>query len=111
MPQQVDLLQGTLDFLIFKTLTWGPMHGFEISRWIRQTSDNALEIEEGALYPALHRMERKGWLTAEWALTEHSRRAKYYQLTKAGRDRLRQSDAEWRRYVQVVGKIIAAAKG
>ena len=110
MAQSVGLLQGTLDFLILKTVTWGPMHGFEISRWIRQTTDNALEVEEGALYPALHRMERKGWLSAEWALTEHSRRAKYYQLTKAGRDQLRATDAEWRRYVQVVGKIIAAAK-
>jgi transcriptional regulator len=110
MPASVDLLQGTLDFLILKTLTWGPMHGFEISRWIRKTTDQALEIEEGALYPALHRMERRGWLAAEWALTEHSRRAKYYQLTKGGRDQLKAQDSEWRRYVVVVGKILAAAK-
>ena len=110
MPASVDLLQGTLDFLILKTLTWGPMHGFEISRWIRKTTDQALEIEEGALYPALHRMERRGWLEAEWALTEHSRRAKYYELTKAGREQLKAQDSEWRRYVVVVGKILAAAK-
>ncbi len=111
MPAPVDLLQGTLDFLILKTVTWGPMHGFEISRWIKKTTDEALEIEEGALYPALHRMERRGWLEAEWAMTEQNRRAKYYRLTRAGRDRLRAQDGEWRRYVAVVGKIIAAAKG
>ncbi|MEO8451943.1 MAG: PadR family transcriptional regulator [Gemmatimonadota bacterium] len=110
MPQ-VDLLQGTLDFLILKTVTWGPMHGFEISRWIKKTTDSALEIEEGALYPALHRMERRKWLEAEWALTENNRRAKYYQLTKLGRDQLKAQESEWRRYVAVVGKIVAAAKG
>ena len=104
------LLQGTLDFLILKTLTWGPMHGFEISRWIRRITDNALAVEEGALYPALHRMERRGWLSSEWALTEKNRRGKYYQLTKTGRDQLQAEDAEWRRYVAVVGKILAAAK-
>lgn len=106
----VDLIQGTLDFLILKTLTWGPMHGFEISRWIRRTSGEALAIEEGALYPALHRMERRGWLSAEWALTENNRRGKYYALTRTGREHLRRLDAGWRRYVMVVGKILAAAK-
>jgi PadR family transcriptional regulator, regulatory protein PadR len=106
----VVLLQGTLDFLILKTLTWGPMHGFEISRWIRRITDDALAVEEGALYPALHRMERKGWLSSEWALTDKNRRGKYYQLTKTGRDQLQAEDAEWRRYVAVVGKILAAAK-
>jgi len=110
VPEPVDLLQGTLDYLILKTLTWGPMHGFEIARWILKTTDNALEIEEGALYPALHRMERRGWLEGDWALTEKGRRAKYYQLTRRGREQLRAQDSEWRRYVAVVGKIVAAAK-
>jgi len=110
MPERVEVLQGTLDFLILKTLTWGPMHGFEVSRWIQATSGNALAIEEGALYPALHRMERRKWLAAEWALTDQNRRAKYYQLTKAGRDQLRAQDSAWRRYVAVVAKITAAAK-
>jgi PadR family transcriptional regulator len=112
MPKasSVELLQGTLDFLILKTLTRGPMHGFEISRWIRKTTDQALEIEEGALYPALHRMERRGWLAAEWALTENNRRGKYYSLTRAGRDQLRLHEAGWERYVAVVGKIVAAGK-
>lgn len=111
MAESVDLLRGTLDFLILKALTWGPQHGFEISRWITETSDQALEVEEGALYPALHRMERRGWLGAEWAMTESNRRAKYYQLTRLGREQLRSQDREWRRYVAVVGKIVAAAKG
>jgi transcriptional regulator len=109
-PSNVDLLQGTLDFLILKTLTWGPMHGFEISRWIRQTTGNALEIEEGALYPALHRMERRRWLESEWAMTENNRRAKYYQLTRTGREQLKSQDVAWRRYVTVVDKILAAAR-
>src|SRR5689334_1140405 len=110
MAHSVDLVQGTLDFLILKTLTWGPMHGFEVSRWIRRITDEALEIEEGALYPALHRMERRGWLASEWAVTEKNRRAKYYQLTRAGREQLHAEDAQWRRYVAVVGKVLAAAK-
>jgi transcriptional regulator len=110
MSKSVELVQGTLDFLILKTLTWGPMHGFEISHWIRRISDEALEVEEGALYPALHRMERRNWLSSEWAVTEKNRRAKYYQLTAAGRERLAEEDAEWRRYVAVVGKIVAAAR-
>lgn len=110
MARPVDLLQGTLDFLILKTLTLGPMHGFEVARWIRDTTEQALVIEEGALYPALHRMERRGWLAAEWALTEQNRRAKYYQLTPAGRARLRTEGAEWRRYVAVVERIVAAAR-
>jgi len=110
MDRRVDLLQGTLDLLILKAVTWGPMHGFEISRWIRQTTNHALEIEEGALYPALHRMERRGWLEADWAMTENRRRAKYYQLTRLGREQLKIQDSEWRRYVAVVGKVAAAAK-
>ncbi len=110
MPKPVELVQGTLDFLILKTVTWGPMHGFEVSRWIQKTTDQALAIEEGALYPALHRMERKGWLVAEWAMTEHSRRAKYYRLTPAGREHLKAQDGDWRRYVSAVAKIMAAAK-
>lgn len=110
MSRPVDLLQGTLDFLILKTLTMGPMHGFEVARWIRDTTEQALVIEEGALYPALHRMERRKWLEAEWALTDQNRRAKYYRLTKAGREQLRVRDVEWRRYVAMVDKIVAAAR-
>jgi PadR family transcriptional regulator len=110
MARSVDVLQGTLDLLILQALARGPMHGFEVSRWIRRATDDALEVEEGALYPALHRMERRRWLAADWALTEQSRRAKYYQLTKAGRDQLRTQTAAWRRYVAMVDKLMAAAR-
>ncbi len=109
MPtSQVDLLQGTLEFLILKTLSWGPMHGFAIGRWIRKTTDDALEIEEGALYPALHRMERRGWIDSDWGVTENNRRAKYYEITRLGKDQLRREESTWRRYVAAVAKIMAA---
>jgi len=106
----VDLLQGTLEFLVLKTLSWGSMHGFAVARWIRKTTGDALEIEEGALYPALHRMERRGWIEAEWGVTENNRRAKYYQLTRLGRDQLRREETSWTRYVAAVSKIMAAAR-
>src|ERR1041384_2440862 len=86
------------------------MHGFAIGRWIRKPTGDALEIEEGALYPALHRMERRGWIEAEWGLTENNRRAKYYQLTRLGRDQLRREETSWTRYVAAVSKIMAAAR-
>ncbi|NOT07027.1 MAG: PadR family transcriptional regulator [Gemmatimonadales bacterium] len=106
----VELLQGTLEFLILKTLSWGPMHGFAVGRWIRKTTDDALEIEEGALYPALHRMERRGWIASDWGVTENNRRAKYYEITRLGRDQLRREESSWTRYVAAVSKIMAAAK-
>jgi PadR family transcriptional regulator PadR len=109
-PQSVDLLQGTLEFLVLKTLSWGAMHGFAIGRWIRKTTDDALEIEEGALYPALHRMERKGWVESDWGVTENNRRAKYYQITRLGKDQLRREESSWTRYVSAVSKIMAAAR-
>ena len=85
MPRQpIDLLQGTLDLIVLRTLSWGPMHGFGIARWIQQTTEAALQVEEGSLYPALYRMENRGWIKAQWALTENGRRAKYYRLTAGG---------------------------
>lgn len=80
-----DLLQGTLDVLVLKTLTWGPRHGYAIARWLEETSQAALRIEEGSLYPALYRMERRGWIEASWGMSELGRRAKFYRLTSAGR--------------------------
>jgi PadR family transcriptional regulator PadR len=110
MPQPpADLLQGTLDVLVLKTLTWGPRHGYAIARWLEDTSGEALRIEEGSLYPALYRMERKGWITADWGLSDLGRKAKFYRLTPAGRTRLRQEIAAWRRLVGVVGHILEAA--
>jgi transcriptional regulator len=108
MSADLDLLQGTLDLLILKTLAWGPMHGYAVARWIRSTSDDDLQIEEGALYTALHRMERRGWLESEWGISENNRRAKFYQLTGAGRRQLRTKAAVWTRYASAVSKILAA---
>ncbi len=103
-----ELLKGTLDVLILKTLTWGPMHGYAVANWIRQRTDDALQIEEGALYPALHRMEQKGWLDAEWGSTERNRKAKFYRLTTAGRRQLAAELSKWSRYTEAVGMVIAA---
>ena len=105
----VPLLQGSLDGLVLKTLSWGPMHGFGIARWIRQTTDDALKLEEGTLYPALYRMENRGWIEAEWRLTENNRRAKYYALTTAGRRQLAQEARNWTRFADAVAKIFVAA--
>ncbi len=111
MPvHSVNLLQGTLEFLVLKTLSWGSMHGFAVGRWIRNATDDALEIEEGALYPALHRMERRGWIESDWGVTENNRRAKYYEITRLGRDQLRREETSWTRYVSAVSKITAAAR-
>ena len=91
---ELDLVRGTLDLLILKTLSWGPMHGLAVMRWIQATTHDQLQIEEGALYPALHRMESKGWLGADWGYTERNRKAKFYRLTAAGRKHLdRRADA------------------
>ena len=105
----LDLLQGTLDVLVLKTLSWGPRHGYAVARWIRQTTGDVLRIEEGALYPALHRMERKGWIEAEWGLSENNRRAKYYQLTPRGRQQLSAESATWTTYAAAVAKVLQTA--
>ena len=104
----LDLLQGSLDLIVLKTLSWGPMHGFGIARWIRKLSTDELQIEEGSLYPSLYRMENRGWIRAEWAITENGRRAKYYQLTAAGRRQLTEESKTWGRFVDVMGRILAA---
>ncbi|MEJ7811506.1 MAG: PadR family transcriptional regulator [Gemmatimonadaceae bacterium] len=102
----VNLLQGTVDVLILKTLSWQPMHGFAVSRWIRQRTDGVLGLEDAALYQALHRLERRGWVEAEWGLSENNRRAKFYVLTPAGRRQLRAEDGVWRRYAAAVSKVL-----
>ena len=104
----LDLVRGTLDLLILKTLTRGSMHGLAVTRWIEQTTQQELQIEEGALYPALHRMEEKGWLDAEWGYTDRNRKAKFYRLTAAGRRQLASQASRWSRYTRVVGLILAA---
>jgi PadR family transcriptional regulator, regulatory protein PadR len=106
---KMDLLQGTLDVLILKALSWGPLHGYAVVRWIAQRTDDALRIEEGALYPALHRMEERGWIEAEWGVSENNRRAKFYRLTELGRRQLQSETASWQRYAEAVGKVLQAA--
>lgn len=99
-------LQGTLDILVLKTLSWGPMHGYGVASWIEQRTQDALSIEEGSLYPALYRMEKKGWIESEWRQTENRRRAKFYRLTPEGRRQLQTDVSEWARFTEAVGKVI-----
>ena len=106
--QDLDIVRGTLDVLILKTLSWGPMHGLGVLRWIERTSRQQLQIEEGALYPALHRLELKGHLEAEWGVTERNRQAKFYKLTRAGRGALAAEVTRWNRYTSAVGLVLAA---
>lgn len=106
MAEPTELLHGTLDALILKTLAWGPRHGYAIARWLEGSSADALRIEEGSLYPALYRLERKGWIEAEWGLSEARRRIKLYALTPAGRERLAIETAQWSRFADAVGRIL-----
>ena len=98
----LDLLKGTLDLLILKALTWGPRHGYAVARWIEDATRGTLQIEEGALYHALHRLEKRGALASEWGVSETNRRAKYYTLTAAGRLQLATQTATWTRYAEAV---------
>jgi PadR family transcriptional regulator PadR len=106
---ELQLLQGTLDVLVLKTLSWGPRHGYEIAQWIRDTTDAELQVEDRALYVSLHRMEERGWLGCEWGLTENNRRAKYYQLTPEGRQQLASKTDLWSRYAAAVFKVLQTA--
>jgi transcriptional regulator len=101
-----SLLHGTLDALVLKTLSWGPRHGFAILHWIEETSDDAIQVEEGSLYPALYRLEERGLIEAEWGLSELGRKAKFYRLTTKGRAQLRAETAEWRRFAAGVSRIL-----
>lgn len=105
-----DLFTGSLDLLILKAVSWGPLHGYAIGRWIRQTTSDGLSIQEGALYPALHRLERKGLLEEEWGLTDTNREAKYYRLTPAGRKHLKQEVVRWREYSRVMTLALDAVR-
>ena len=107
---QIDLLQGTLDLLILKTLSWGPAHGYAIARWVQQLTGAVLQVGEGSLYPALHRLEERGWVSSDWRISEHNRRAKFYRLTTQGRAQLRAETATWTRFVDAVGKVLQATE-
>ena len=104
----LELVRGTFDLLILKTLTWGPMHGLGVLRWIESVTEQRLMIEEGALYPALHRLEQRGWVVAEWGYSESNRKAKYYRLTARGRRQLASELSRWARYTEAVQMVIVA---
>jgi len=106
---RVDLLQGTLDMLILKTLIFGPLHGHNIAHYIKQTSEEVLKVDHGSLYPALQRLERRGWVTTEWGTSENNRRAKYYRLTKAGKKQLLDETSKWERLNAAIARIMKPA--
>jgi len=106
-----DWLHGTLDTLILKTLADGARHGYGIARWIEEASGEAIRVEEGSLYPALYRMEKRGWLVAEWGMSELGRRAKFYRLTASGRRRLRRDTVAWSRFASGVARILTPSEG
>jgi PadR family transcriptional regulator PadR len=101
---RIELLQGTLDLLILQTLQWGPQHGHGIGQAMRISSQDALQVEHGSLYPALHRLERQGWLSSEWKTSEANRRAKYYQLTSQGKKQLLEQQSKWKQLVRIVAR-------
>jgi len=104
---QLNLIRGTVDLLVLKALSGGERHGYAVSEWLHRATDGTLLVEEGTLYPALHRLEAKGWVESEWGLSENNRRAKYYRLTRKGADRLRKERATWGRYASAVAKALA----
>src|SRR5947209_11202134 len=106
---QIELLQGTLDMLVLRTLQWGPQHGHGIGQAIRGRSEDLINVEHGSLYPALHRLERQGWIASEWKASETNRRAKYYRLTAAGRKQLTAEQTKWDLLVRTIGQIMRPA--
>jgi transcriptional regulator len=108
-PANVALLKGTVDLLLLKAVSWGPRHGYAISEWLESVTGGTLLVEEGTLYPALHRLESKGWVESEWGASENNRRAKFYRLTASGRRRLQSEAEEWSRYSDSVARALSAA--
>lgn len=107
----LNLLKGTLDVLVLKALAAGPLHGYAVARWIQEITDDALEVQEGVLYPALHRLERQGHVRAEWGVSDTNRKVKHYQLTDAGREELESREGDWARYSAAMDKALAAGGG
>lgn len=106
MPRTVDLLQGTLDLLILKTLSWGPAHGYAVARWIEALTGEVLRVGEGSLYPALHRLEERGWVESSWQISSTKRRTKVYRLTTKGRQQLKAETGTWSQFVDAVAKVL-----
>ena len=110
IPDSGELIQGTLEMLILKALLRGPLHGYSVAEWIQQTSQQMLKVEEGALYPALHRLELRGLLKSKWGTSDNNRRAKFYELTTEGRRQLRHETKTWHAYAEAVAKVLAATQ-
>ena len=110
MADSLDLMQGTLDVLVLKALAWGPRHGYGIARWLRDTTDDTILVEDRALYLALHRLEERELIEAEWGLSENNRRARFYSITRAGRRELAQREASWTKYADAVFKVLRASR-
>jgi PadR family transcriptional regulator, regulatory protein PadR len=109
MDERIELPQGTLDLLILKTVALGPQHGWAVSERIQQVSSNALQVQQGSLYPALHRLERRGWIKAQWGISENNRKAKYYELTRSGRKQLETDTEAWRKLSAAIGHVLDMA--
>ena len=105
----IEFLKGTLDLMILKTLSWGPIHGYGIARWIEQCTNDVLQVEEGSLYPALHKLEERDLIVAEWGMSENNRRAKFYRLTTSGKKHLAMSHTYWSRFSDAVSKVLGTA--
>jgi transcriptional regulator len=110
LAKDSGLLQGTLELLVLKTLSWGPMHGYGIASWIESATDDVLRVEEGSLYPALYRMTRKGWITGDWGVSENNRRAKFYHLTTEGRRQLTEQASGWQRFASAVSQAMGTTQ-
>lgn len=110
LAKDSGLLQGTLELLVLKTLSWGPMHGYGIASWIESATDDVLSVEEGSLYPALYRMTRKGWIRGTWGTSDNNRRAKFYELTAEGRRQFREQSSGWQRFAAAVTRAVDTSK-
>ncbi len=108
---KLELLQGTLDMLVLRTLVSGPLHGYDVLQRIRQLSDEVIQVEEGSLYPSLHRMEKRGLILSDWGLSQNNRRARFYRLTRQGRKYLDQQRSSWTRLSQAITKVVSSADG
>jgi PadR family transcriptional regulator len=108
MPTPVEFRQGAIELLILKTLSWGAQHGFSIARWIQDTTNDVLRLEEGSLYPTLHRMEDKGWIASRWGTSSNNRRARFYELTSTGRAQLGSETRDWWKYADAIAKVLKA---